>query len=67
MIIVVSFLIFIEIAENGQKQYVTKFKDQTIEMDDFSIRVKNLPKDEEFGNNPEHLKAYLIKHFEEII
>jgi len=36
-------------------------------MDDFSIRVKNLPKDEAYGGNSEHLKAYLIKHFEEII
>jgi hypothetical protein len=67
MIIVVCFLIFLEVAENGQKDYVTKFKDQTIEMDDFSIRVKNLPKDAHFGGEPDHLKAYLMEHFEGII
>ena len=36
-------------------------------MDDFTIRVKNLPKDHMFGGNSEYLKAYLIKHFETII
>lgn len=45
MAIIVLFLIFISIVETSQKNFVKKFKDQTIEMTDFSIRVKNLPKD----------------------
>jgi hypothetical protein len=43
MIMIVLFLIFIEGLEHSQKAYVSKFKDQTIEMTDFAIRVKNLP------------------------
>jgi hypothetical protein len=67
MIIVICFLLFLEVAENGQNDFVTKFKDDTIEMDDFSIRVKHLPKDSLYGNEPNHLKAYLMEHFEAII
>jgi hypothetical protein len=36
-------------------------------MDDFAIRVKNLPKDFMFERNEDHLKACLISHFESII
>lgn len=67
MVVVVVFLIFLEVAENGQKDYVEQFKDETIEMDDFSLRVKNLPKDSYYGGEPDHLKAYLHEHFEAIV
>jgi len=36
-------------------------------MTDFTIRVKHMPFDKEFGGNPEHLKSYLIQHFSRII
>ena len=32
-------------------------------MSDFTIRVKNLPFDSEYGNNENILKAYLWEHF----
>jgi hypothetical protein len=63
MLIVITFCIFIKIVELAQKNYVKKFKDQTIEMTDFTMRVKHMPFDKEFGGNPEHLKSYLIQHF----
>ena len=36
-------------------------------MDDFSLRIKNLPKDDDYGREPEFLKAYLHEHFEAIV
>ena len=36
-------------------------------MTDFTIRVKHMPFDKEFGGNPEHLKSYLVQHFQRII
>ena len=36
-------------------------------MDDFTIRVSNLPKDNQYGGDPETLKAFLHEHFEEVI
>jgi hypothetical protein len=60
MLIIVSFLVFIQILEGAQNKYVQLFKDQTIEMTDFSVRVKHMPFDKEFGGNPEHLKSYLV-------
>ena len=67
MLIVICFCVFIQFLEAAQKKYVNKFKDQTIEMTDFTIRVKHLPLDKQFGGDPEHLKAYLIRHFQSII
>ena len=65
--VVVGLLVFVTVVEWGQKRYVTKFKDQTIEMDDFTIRIQNLPKNKLYGGNPEFLKAYLTNHFETLI
>lgn len=36
-------------------------------MDDFTIEMKNLPNDFEFGYDDTALKACLCKHFEEVI
>lgn len=36
-------------------------------MNDFSIIVKHMPFDKEFGGNKEHLKSYIIQHFQKII
>jgi hypothetical protein len=67
IIVVILFLIYIEILEFSQKSYVDEFKDQTIEMTDFTIRVKNLPEDIDYGGDTEDLKAYLMEHFGKII
>lgn len=36
-------------------------------MTDFTLRMSGLPFDKEFGGNPDHLKVYLIAHFQKII
>ena len=36
-------------------------------MSDFTILVKNLPKDSEFGDREDILKAYLWSHFQKIM
>ena len=66
MLVVVIFLITIEIVEKRQMAYIEKFKETTVEMDDFSIRVENLPNDGQFGS-PSNLKAFLHAHFESIV
>ena len=67
IIVVVCLLIFIQVMEAGQKSFVDKFKDSTIEMTDFTIRIKNLPHDAAFGVKEEYLKIYINDHFEKVI
>ena len=67
VIVIICFIIFIQIMESAQEKITHKFKDQTIEMTDFTVRVKNLPEDIKYGGNIDHLRAYLIHHFERII
>ena len=67
MIVVVCFLIFIWIMEDSQEAYANQFKDESIEMNDFSIRVKGMPHDNQYGCEDSILRAYLIHHFESII
>lgn len=44
-IVMILFMWFIWTLEKAQNDYIQQFKDQTIEMDDFTIIVKRLPKD----------------------
>ena len=67
MLVVISFLIFIQVIESSQKAYAKKFKDQTIEMDDFTLRIKNLPVDTDYANDQHQLRGYLMHHFEKVI
>ena len=39
--------------------YTDKFKDETIEMDDFTVMIKNLPKDSYFNHDENILKVRL--------
>jgi hypothetical protein len=66
MLVVVIFIVFILKVEIGQIAYIEKFKETTVEMDDFTLRVENLPIDNQFGS-PGNLKAFLHAHFEKII
>ena len=43
------------------------FKDNSIEMDDFTLRFKGLPNDIKYAGNLEALKAYLYNHFQQVI
>lgn len=56
VLIVICFIIYLE---KRQKEYIDQFKDQTIEMTDFAIKVENLPPDFMFKGNYEILKVCL--------
>ena len=60
-------MVFIKVLKRSQKLYLEKFKAQTIELDDFTLEMENLPNDHEYGYDDNVLKACLIKHFEELI
>lgn len=49
------------------EDYTYKFQQETVEMTDFSIRVKNLPHHAYYGDNDNVMRAILTAHFEEII
>ena len=67
LFVIITFLSFVNILEKSQKTYVKSFKDDTIEMTDFTIRVKPMPHDAKYGDNDESLRAFLMAHFESII
>lgn len=67
MVVVVCFLIFIWIIEDSQESYANQFKDESIEMNDFAIRVKGMPHDNKYGSSDNTLRCYLMQHFESII
>ena len=66
MLVVVLILVLSSLLEHSQKAYTAKFKEQTLQMSDFSIRVKNLPRDIKFKGKNHILKAYLTEHFESV-
>lgn len=66
-IVVVIILIYISMLSRKQKEFIKVFKDETMQMDDFSIRIKNLPLDGEFENREDILKAHLWTHLENIL
>ena len=64
---IISLILFIKCLKKSQKYYLEKFKAQTIELDDFTIEMKNLPFDYEYGYDEDALKACLYSHFEDLI
>ena len=48
-------------------QTQAELRGNTIEMTDFTIRVKNLPHHTVYGDKDDILRAMLIAHFEELI
>lgn len=67
MVVVISFLIFIWVMEDSQEAYAHQFKEESIEMNDFSIRVKGMPLDHQYGNDENNLRAFLTHHLEGVI
>lgn len=67
LFVIVIFLAFTNILERSQKNYVKGFKDDTLEMTDFTIRVKPMPHDAKYGDSEPTLRAFLMVHFETII
>lgn len=66
-LVVISLMVFIKCLKKSQKIYLAKFKSQTIELDDFTIEMQNLPFDYEYGYDDDALKACLCEHFEQLI
>lgn len=67
VLILLSVLFFVERLEKTQQDYTELFRGNSIEMQDFTIRVQNLPIDKEYENDPEVLQAFLCMHFQEIV
>lgn len=64
---VILIIIFAELLNNSQEDYANKFNQQTIEMTDFTIRVKNLPHHEKYFDKDDVLRAMITHHFQEIV
>ena len=62
-VVVISVAVFAHVLSQRQMDYVEEFRRRTIQMSDFSLRVKNLPNDEEYGGEDRILKAHLWGHF----
>jgi hypothetical protein len=67
LLVIFSLLTFASILNSAQLAYVAKFRDDTLEMTDFTIRVKNLPHDAKYGGENINLTAFLMAHFESVI
>ena len=67
MVVFIIFVMFINWLEGSQLRYIEQFKAETIEMDDFTIRVKSLPNDYMIGHEPSDLKILMQYHFERVI
>ena len=65
--ICVVFAIFVYWLERNQKTYIKHFRDEVVEMTDFAIKVKTVPRDVQYGCDPANLKVALIQHFESLI
>jgi len=67
LLVIMTIVCFIYLLEVMQNKYIEEYNKQTIKMSDFTIRVKNLPGEAEFGGKEEILKAELWAHFEELL
>ena len=56
-------IIFLVIIKERQRQFIKAFKVQTIQMDDYAIRIDDLPPIETYGGDRDVLKAHLWNHF----
>lgn len=65
--VILTIIIFIYIVEARQQDFIKAFKSNTIQMNDFTIRVKNLPRDEIYGGKEEILRAMLWDHFTKLL
>ena len=66
-LVVVLIICFINVLDLRQKQFIEQYKNQTMEMSDYTIRVKNLPNDIEYDGREEILQAHLWSHFTSIL
>lgn len=59
MLVVVILIFFVNFLERRQNEYTLMAKDETIEMDDFGVRLSNMPRDKLFGGSFQLFKAQL--------
>jgi len=68
---IIFLILFTWILKKTQKEYIDKFNRDTIQMTDFSIRVKGIPHHKFYsdkdGDDDGTLKAVLLKHFEQVV
>lgn len=55
VLIILSFIFFVERLEKTQRNYSDLYQGNSIQMQDFAIRVRNLPVDKEYENDQEIL------------
>ena len=67
LLVIVTILVYSMMLQNSLQIYTSQFKDQTIEMSDFTISMSNLPLEHMYGDNDDVLRAFLTKHFESVI
>jgi len=67
IIVVISFMIFIEFLDFQQNHFSKEFADQTIEMNDFTIRIENMPGFEYHQGDEIVLKMKLWCHINYVI
>jgi hypothetical protein len=65
--VIISFICFIWFLERGQEKFIEQFEEETIEMMDFTVRVKGMPLDDMYKNDEAGLRAHLIDHFETVV
>ena len=61
--VIIAFQMFTYAMEQGQENYVNQFRDDTLEITDFAIRVKNVPHNMSYGDSDINLQGYLMTHF----
>ena len=66
-LVIVLIICFIYVLDLRQRQYIKQYKNQTMEMSDYTVRVKNLPNDFEYDGREEILQAHLWSHFTSIL
>lgn len=66
-LVIICIILFIWIISMRQREFVDAFKDDTIQIDDYTIKVKNLPKDVDFDYDELILKAKLHDHFTKML
>lgn len=67
IIVSITLVVFIAFLKTSQKTWLAKYKDQTVELDDFTIEMTNLPNDIEYGDDEDTLKACIYQHFESLV
>ena len=63
LISVFIIMVFIKVLDRRQDEFIQQFKDDTVQVSDYTIRVKNMPKTLSYGDDDQILKAKLWDHF----